>query len=99
MNNQWARYERRRAVLAEVLAAAAAPVWVPPFYSDIAGVELLAVARENDLEVVVAKRLGSRYVPGRRSRDWVKTPLRTPARSSCAGGPPARAGTPTRSGR
>jgi bifunctional non-homologous end joining protein LigD len=52
-------------------------VAIPPYYVDVAGADLLAVARENHLEAVVAKRLSSRYTPGRRSRDWVKTPLRT----------------------
>lgn len=70
-------YERRRAVLEEVLAAAAATLRVPPFYVDVAGAELLAVAQESGLEGVVAKRLGSRYLPGRRTKDWIKTPLRT----------------------
>jgi bifunctional non-homologous end joining protein LigD len=70
-------YEQRRAVLDEVLAATATPLRVPPYYVDVAGDELLAVARENHLEGVVAKRLSSRYTPGQRSRNWVKTPLRT----------------------
>jgi bifunctional non-homologous end joining protein LigD len=36
------------------------------------GDEVMAVARLRDLEGVVAKRLDSRYEPGRRSRAWLK---------------------------
>ncbi|AGL14011.1 DNA polymerase LigD ligase region [Actinoplanes sp. N902-109] len=43
---------------------------VPPVFAD--GVATEAAARENNLEGVVAKRLGSTYLPGARSPDWVK---------------------------
>ncbi len=36
------------------------------------GEALMAVATEQGLEGVVAKRADSRYLPGRRTRDWVK---------------------------
>ena len=36
------------------------------------GVSLLAAAKEQGLEGIMAKRLGTRYLPGRRSRDWLK---------------------------
>jgi bifunctional non-homologous end joining protein LigD len=42
-----------------------------PSYSD--GPALLAATREQGLEGVVAKRRGSTYQPGRRSKDWIKT--------------------------
>jgi bifunctional non-homologous end joining protein LigD len=48
---------------------------VPPAFLDVPGEELLEVARAQGLEGVVAKRLSSRYLPGRRSSDWVKAPL------------------------
>ncbi|HSS68660.1 MAG TPA: hypothetical protein VLK34_08915, partial [Nocardioidaceae bacterium] len=48
---------------------------VPPSFRDVAGEDLLEVARTQGLEGVVAKRLSSRYLPGRRSSDWVKVPL------------------------
>ncbi len=42
------------------------------------GPAVLATAGEQQLEGVVAKRLGSRYLPGRRSPEWIKiTDLRT----------------------
>src|SRR5207249_1552089 len=36
------------------------------------GVALLAAAREQQLEGIIAKRLDSRYLPGKRTRDWLK---------------------------
>jgi bifunctional non-homologous end joining protein LigD len=36
------------------------------------GEALLTAANEQGLEGIMAKRLGSRYLPGRRSRDWLK---------------------------
>ncbi len=38
-----------------------------------AGTALLAATREQGLEGVVAKRLQSTYLPGRRTRNWLKT--------------------------
>lgn len=66
-------YEQRRDLL-ESLALDAEVVVTPPVFPD-AGGEVFDVAVERGLEGVVAKRLGSRYVPGRRSRAWVKTPV------------------------
>jgi bifunctional non-homologous end joining protein LigD len=37
------------------------------------GEALLAAAKQQQLEGVLAKRLDSRYLPGKRSRDWLKT--------------------------
>jgi len=37
------------------------------------GTALLAATREQGLEGVVAKRLQSTYLPGRRTRNWLKT--------------------------
>lgn len=39
---------------------------------EAAGVRLFEAAKAQGLEGVIAKKRGSRYVPGRRSRDWVK---------------------------
>jgi ATP-dependent DNA ligase len=36
------------------------------------GIQLFEIAKQNNLEGVVAKRLGSRYYFGKRSKDWVK---------------------------
>ncbi|MGV1007606.1 MAG: non-homologous end-joining DNA ligase [Dermatophilaceae bacterium] len=49
----------------------AGPHWqVPPVFTD--GDALFAATREEGLEGVVSKRLGTRYVPGARSEDWRK---------------------------
>lgn len=44
----------------------------PPSFTGIAGADAQAVSREQRLEGIVAKRLQSRYEPGRRSPAWVK---------------------------
>lgn len=63
-------YERRRAALAEVGLDAPHAQVPPAFAGD--GAAVLAASRERRLEGVLAKRLGSRYQPGRRSEDWLK---------------------------
>lgn len=69
-------YERRRDILASLKLDSPPLVQVPEHYPDADGQRLLAIAGEHGLEGMVAKRLGSRYQPGRRSTDWIKTPLR-----------------------
>jgi bifunctional non-homologous end joining protein LigD len=51
-------------------------VTVPAAFTDIAGEQVLAAVRQQGLEGVVAKRVDSLYVPGRRSRSWIKTAVR-----------------------
>ncbi|TCM41226.1 non-homologous end-joining DNA ligase [Kribbella sp. VKM Ac-2568] len=53
------------------------PFWeVPPAYAD--GDEALELSASTGLEGVVAKRRRSRYLPGKRSHDWVKVkPIQT----------------------
>ena len=46
--------------------------WRTVSYSVGHGPALLAASREHRLEGLIAKRLGSKYVPGRRTRDWIK---------------------------
>jgi bifunctional non-homologous end joining protein LigD len=76
---------RREALLSLGLDAAelAAAVQVPGAYDD--GDALLAAAEEQGLEGVVSKRCTSAYHPGRRSRDWLKFPIR-PTASYVVGG-------------
>ncbi len=52
--------------------------WLVPSYRVGDGEELLTATRERGLEGVVAKRLGSTYRPGTRTRDWVKVKHRHP---------------------
>ncbi|HEV2370213.1 MAG TPA: non-homologous end-joining DNA ligase [Acidimicrobiales bacterium] len=63
-------YEERRATLAD-LDMPGGIVQVPRHHVG-EGSALLAATRANELEGLVAKRLGSLYVSGQRSRHWLK---------------------------
>ncbi|WP_457110015.1 non-homologous end-joining DNA ligase [Marmoricola sp. URHA0025 HA25] len=63
--------------------AIAASVQVPATYED--GPSLLEAAQAQRLEGIVSKRWSSAYHPGRRSRDWLKFPIR-PTGSFVVGG-------------
>jgi bifunctional non-homologous end joining protein LigD len=73
--------ERRQAL--EALGLDDAAWQVPPTYAD--GQVLLGAAEAQGLEGIVSKKLGSAYHPGRRSRDWLKFPIR-PTGSYLVGG-------------
>jgi bifunctional non-homologous end joining protein LigD len=63
-------YSERRAALAGLDVDGDA--WrVPPSFAG-PGADVMAASKENGLEGVVAKRLASVYLPGRRSPDWRK---------------------------
>jgi len=68
-------YVQRRELLGQ-LQLTDGPVGIPANHTDIPAPVLLDLARQHGLEGVVAKRLDSRYEPGRRARTWIKTPLR-----------------------
>jgi bifunctional non-homologous end joining protein LigD len=68
----WSYRQRRDAL--ESLDLGEGPAAVPPRFSG-SGQAVLEAARQYGLEGVVAKRVESRYEPGRRSRNWVKTPI------------------------
>jgi bifunctional non-homologous end joining protein LigD len=73
--------ERREALLSLGLDETA---WqVPPTYAD--GALLLEAAEAQGLEGIVSKRLSSLYQPDRRSKDWLKFPIR-PTGSYLVGG-------------
>ena len=63
-------YEDRRAELDGVLEAG--PRWHAPAYLRGHGAELLEATAQQQLEGIVAKRLASRYHPGKRGQDWLK---------------------------
>jgi bifunctional non-homologous end joining protein LigD len=63
-------YTERRAAL-EALELSG-PAWRVPSAHARAGKRLLEATREQGLEGVVAKRLDSRYEPGRRTGAWIK---------------------------
>ncbi|MCE9621212.1 MAG: non-homologous end-joining DNA ligase [Actinomycetia bacterium] len=68
-------YEQRRALLTELLEPGAN--WSVPTHRIGDGAALLAASAEQGLEGVMAKRLGSPYVPGKRSPNWRKVKNRT----------------------
>ena len=68
-------YERRRALLLELIEPGAN--WSVPTHRIGDGAALLAASAEQGLEGVMAKRLGSPYVPGKRSPNWRKVKNRT----------------------
>ena len=69
-----APYEERRAALAGLDFDG--PNWQAPAHHVGEGERLWAAIRERGLEGVVAKRLGSPYRPGKRSREWLKVRYR-----------------------
>ncbi|GLW92028.1 non-homologous end-joining DNA ligase [Actinokineospora globicatena] len=63
-------YTKRRELLVDL--GLRGPHWnTSPSYPG-AGAAVLETAREQELEGIIAKRLGSRYHPGRRSPEWMK---------------------------
>jgi bifunctional non-homologous end joining protein LigD len=63
-------YERRRELLEQLQLEGES--WQTPAYSVGRAAELLAASREQGLEGMVLKRLGSTYAPGKRTGDWLK---------------------------
>jgi bifunctional non-homologous end joining protein LigD len=67
-------YDRRRELLLG-LGLRGDLLRVPPNFVEDTPDRVAADARAGGLEGVVAKRLGSPYLPGRRSPDWIKAPF------------------------
>lgn len=65
----------RRRVLEDLELAG--PSWATPPALAGEGTTTMAVARQRNLEGVVAKRLDCPYVPGQRSRNWIKVKVTT----------------------
>ncbi|KOV84806.1 hypothetical protein ADL03_15250 [Nocardia sp. NRRL S-836] len=68
-------YRLRRQLLIDLQLPGVAAVQVPPAFPDTEPEVLLEVAREYGFEGAVFKRANSVYLPGRRSRTWIKCPL------------------------
>jgi bifunctional non-homologous end joining protein LigD len=66
-----APYTERRELL-EGLGASGRHCQTPPSFTDVTGAEMVALSKQHGLEGVVAKRLSSRYDPGKRSAAWRK---------------------------
>ncbi|MFI9535952.1 non-homologous end-joining DNA ligase [Nocardia fusca] len=69
----------------QALALDTAPVQTPPYWVGAPADRLLTAARDNGLEGIISKRLDSTYHPGRRSRSWIKTPIRKTTEAIVAG--------------
>mgnify|MGYP003609229053 CR=1 FL=1 len=80
----------RRGVLEELLPAKSGIAVAPPVYRDLDPATLLEVADELGIEGVVAKRADSPYRPGRRTREWLKAPIRRRAELALLGYFPGR---------
>ena len=77
-------YRERRALLEEL--ALDGPAWRTPASMVLdRSAPFVASVAELGLEGVVAKRLGSRYTPGRRSPGWIKHKLRRDERLALTG--------------
>ncbi len=67
----YAPYEKRRQLLTDLRLVE--PAWCTlPVWTDIEVADLLAACELQGVEGLMAKRIHSRYRPGRRSPDWVK---------------------------
>ena len=81
-------YVRRRELL-DRLDLERPGLRMPANFTDITGDVVLAAVAQQGLEGVVAKRLVSTYQPGRRSRAWIKTPIRHSSEAIIAGCSPS----------
>jgi bifunctional non-homologous end joining protein LigD len=71
-------YTHRREQLVDLTAdcTAASIVRLPGSFTDVDPAAVLEASEDLHLEGIVCKHLESPYLPGQRSRDWIKTPLR-----------------------
>jgi len=75
-------YEERRGILDRLELA---PPIIVPDPTPGRGVSLFDAVKERGMEGIVAKKLGSRYQPGRRSDDWQKVSVRHTLRAVVGG--------------
>ncbi|WP_243743701.1 histidine kinase [Pseudonocardia dioxanivorans] len=85
---------RRRRELIDDLGLAEQPVVLSPSWPAGDAGHVLATARRYGLDGVFAKRLDSAYQPGRRSRNWLRVPLRRSRQVVVGGWTPASADRP-----
>jgi len=82
-------YEERRALLERLELP---PPMVVPEPTPASGISLFGAVEAKGIEGIVAKRLGSRYQPGRRSEDWRKISIRHRLRAVVGGYMPGDGG-------
>jgi bifunctional non-homologous end joining protein LigD len=76
-------WTERRALLERLMEPDEPMVRISPVFPG--GNDLLRAATEQRLEGIISKRADSRYLPGRRSRDWRKTKVRRRVATAIAG--------------
>jgi bifunctional non-homologous end joining protein LigD len=71
-------YLDRRAALAELVPShgTGLPVQAPPHWLGLSADTMLGVARETGMEGCVFKKVSSIYLPGKRTRSWMKSLIR-----------------------
>jgi bifunctional non-homologous end joining protein LigD len=82
-------YEERKGILTGLELA---PPIVVPEPTPAAGTSLFSAVTHLGMEGIVAKRLGSRYQPGKRSDDWQKVSMRHTLRAVVGGYLPGEGG-------
>ncbi|WP_227013407.1 DNA ligase [Pseudonocardia sp. EC080625-04] len=82
-------YSHRRSLLDKLQLTTPGRLAVPTHFTDVAADDVLAAVQTQGLEGVVAKRLSSRYEPGRRSRAWIKHAIRHTCEVAVLGWAPA----------
>lgn len=82
-------YEERRRILGEL--GLESPILVPE-PTPTHGIGLFEAVEDRGMEGIVAKRLGSPYLPGRRSADWRKVSVRRRLRAVVGGFLPGEGG-------
>jgi bifunctional non-homologous end joining protein LigD len=81
-------YEQRRALLQQLVEPGSN--WLVPAHRIGDGAALVEVTAEQGLEGVMAKRLGSPYVPGSRTTNWLKVKHRRIVEVAVAGFTPGK---------
>lgn len=78
-------YRTRREVLEDLVPSRSGTLAVAPAWSDLDAAALIEITAEMGIEGTVSKRADSLYRPGRRTRDWIKSPVRHRRPLLCAG--------------
>ena len=83
-------YRIRRDILENLLPGRGGTVAVAPAWSDVDAAALVEITAELGVEGTCSKRADSLYQPGRRTRNWIKSPHRRRGALLCAGFYPGR---------
>ena len=78
-------YRTRREILENLVPHHGGTIAVAPAWSELDAAALIEITAELGIEGIVSKRADSLYQPGRRTRNWIKSPLRHRRSLLCAG--------------